>query len=181
MAYELHYWPTIQGRGEFGRLALEAAGAPYVDMAHGAEAASMDIPAMLGCMSDRHLAQPTFAPPFAPPFLRDGTLMVGQTAAILHCLAPQLKLVGRSEQARVWTQQMQLTIADTVTEAHETHHPVASSLHCRARAIQDTCRTRTAGKSKGLATCIANPLIFMAPRPGLEPGTYGLTVRRSTN
>ena len=26
-----------------------------------------------------------------------------------------------------------------------------------------------------------NPLEFLAPRPGLEPGTYGLTVRRSTN
>ena len=122
---------------------------------------------MLGCMSDRHLAQPpvapTFAPPFAPPFLRDGTLMVGQTAAILHCLAPQLKLVGRSEQARVWTQQMQLTIADTVTEAHETHHPVASSLHCRARAIQDTRRTRTAGKSKGLTRLCLFPARFGPP------------------
>ena len=30
MAYELYYWPTIQGRGEFVRLALEAAGADYV-------------------------------------------------------------------------------------------------------------------------------------------------------
>lgn len=29
MTYQLHYWPTIQGRGEFVRLALEAAGAPY--------------------------------------------------------------------------------------------------------------------------------------------------------
>ena len=33
MPYELYYWPGIQGRGEFVRLALEAAGAPYVDVA----------------------------------------------------------------------------------------------------------------------------------------------------
>ena len=25
------------------------------------------------------------------------------------------------------------------------------------------------------------PFYVLAPRPGLEPGTYGLTVRRSTN
>ena len=33
MRYELYYWPTIQGRGEFVRLALEEAGADYVDVA----------------------------------------------------------------------------------------------------------------------------------------------------
>jgi hypothetical protein len=33
MVYELFYWPSIQGRGEFVRLALEAAGAEYVDVA----------------------------------------------------------------------------------------------------------------------------------------------------
>jgi hypothetical protein len=48
--------------------------------------------------------------------------------------------------------------------------------HGQACASQDRRRTRAAGKYKGLATCIANPLIFLAPRPGLEPGTYGLTV-----
>ena len=35
MVYELHYWPRIQGRGEFVRLALEQAGAEYVDVARG--------------------------------------------------------------------------------------------------------------------------------------------------
>ena len=33
MRYELYYWPEIQGRGEFVRLALEEAGADYVDVA----------------------------------------------------------------------------------------------------------------------------------------------------
>ena len=125
MAYELHYWPTIQGRGEFVRLALEAAGAPYVDVARGAEAAGQGLPAVLSHLQDGSAVHP----PFAPPFLKDGTLVVGQTVAILHYLAPQLKLVARSEQARVWTQQIQLTIADMVTEAHDTHHPVASGLY----------------------------------------------------
>jgi glutathione S-transferase len=125
MAYELHYWPTIQGRGEFVRLALEAAGAPYVDVARGAQATGQGVPAML-----RHLDDPDVThPPFAPPFLKDGPVLVGQTAAILHYLAPQLKLVARSEQARVWTQQIQLTIADIVTEAHDTHHPVGTTLY----------------------------------------------------
>jgi glutathione S-transferase len=125
MAYELHYWPTIQGRGEFVRLALEAAGAPYVDVARGAEDAGQGLPAMQRYLQDRSIAHP----PFAPPFLKDGDLLIGQTAAILHHLGPQLKLVARSEQARVWTQQIQLTIADMVTEAHDTHHPVASGLY----------------------------------------------------
>jgi len=125
MAYELHYWPTIQGRGEFVRLALEAAGAPYVDVARGAEDSGLGLPAMLRHLQDDKVEHP----PFAPPFLKDGEVLVGQTAAILHYLAPQLKLVARSEQARVWTQQIQLTIADMVTEAHDTHHPIASSLY----------------------------------------------------
>jgi len=125
MAYELHYWPTIQGRGEFVRLALEAAGAPYLDVARGAEAAGQGVAAMQRWLDDATLAHP----PFAPPFLRDGALWVGQTVAILHHLGPALKLVGRSEQARVWTQQIQLTIADMVTEAQDTHHPLASHLH----------------------------------------------------
>lgn len=125
MTYELHYWPTIQGRGEFVRLALEAAGAAYVDVARGPESAGRGLPAMLRYLHDDKIAHP----PFAPPFLKDGDLLVGQTAAILHHLGPALKLVGRSEQARVWTQQIQLTIADMVTEAHDTHHPVASGLY----------------------------------------------------
>ncbi len=125
MAYELHYWPTIQGRGEFVRLALEAAGAPYIDVARGAESAGRGLPAMLRGLNDRSLAHP----PFAPPFLKDGGVVVGQTAAILHYLAPALKLVARSEQARVWTQQIQLTIADMVSESHDTHHPVGHDLY----------------------------------------------------
>ncbi len=124
MSYELHYWPGIQGRGEFVRLALEAAGAVYVDVARGDAAAGQGLPALQRLMADPR--QPH--PPFAPPFLKDGALLIGQTATILQHLGPTLKLVGRSDAARVWTQQIQLTIADMVTEAHDTHHPVSVDL-----------------------------------------------------
>ena len=144
MAYELHYWPTIQGRGEFVRLALEAAGAPYIDVARGEEAAGRGVPAMLHLMQDAQVTHP----PFAPPFLKDGEVLVGQTAAILQYLAPQLKLVARSEQARVWTQQIQLTIADMVAEAHDTHHPIGVDLYYEdqrpeaLRRAREFCRER---------------------------------------
>lgn len=144
MSYELHYWPTIQGRGEFVRLALEAAGAPYVDVARGTEDTGQGVPAMLGQLERRDLAQP----PFAPPFLIDGELVVGQTATILQYLAPTLKLVGRSEQARVWTQQIQLTIGDISTEAHDTHHPLGAGLYYEdqkpeaLRRATEFCRSR---------------------------------------
>lgn len=144
MPYELHYWPGLQGRGEFVRLALEAAGAPYVDVARGPADAGQGVPALMKRLDDENAA----TPPFAPPFLVDGKLVIGQTAAILHHLAPTLKLVARSEAARVWTQQIQLTIADMVTEAHDTHHPVASSLYYEdqkpeaLRRARDFCTTR---------------------------------------
>ena len=118
MAYELHYWPMIQGRGEFVRLALEEAGAEYVDVARedGIDGlvAGLDAPPR---------------PPFAPPYLRDGDLVIGQTAAILLHLGPRLGLVGESEADRIWTHQIQLTIADAVAEAHDSHHPIASGLY----------------------------------------------------
>ena len=125
MAYELHYWPTIPGRGEFVRLALEAGGAPYVDVARGPEDRGQGLPALLHGLRSPDVVHP----PFAPPYLKDGPLLIGQTAAILQYLGPTLKLVGRSEAARVWTLQLQLTIADMVAEAHDTHHPIAVDLY----------------------------------------------------
>ncbi|MFN3569611.1 MAG: glutathione S-transferase [Polaromonas sp.] len=124
MAYELHYWPTIQGRGEFVRLALEAAGADYVDVARG-RGKGQGVTASLRRMAAKDLVQP----PFAPPFLVHGARTIGQTAAILLYLGPRLGLVGKSEAARIWTHQIQLTVADVVAEVHETHHPIATSLY----------------------------------------------------
>lgn len=125
MPYQLHYWPSIQGRGEFVRLALEAAAAPYVDVARGDPADGQGMPALL-----QRLQDPTATrPPFACPVLVDGKRVIAQTAAILLYLGPRLKLVGASETDRLWTHQIQLTIADTVDEAHNTHHPVGTGLY----------------------------------------------------
>lgn len=119
MPYELHYWPTIQGRGEFVRLALEAAGARYLDVARD------DMNAMLHYLQDNAVQRP----PFAAPFLVDGKLVVAQSAAILLYLGPRLNMVGKSDADRLWAHQVQLTIADLVTEVHDSHHPVGSSLY----------------------------------------------------
>lgn len=121
MSYELHYWSSIPGRGEFVRLALEEAGAPYVDVARtdGGEAR------MLALLEDDALAQP----PFSPPFLKAGKLVIGQTANILLFLGERHGLAPKNEAGRYFTHQLQLTIADLVAEAHDTHHPIAGSLY----------------------------------------------------
>lgn len=125
MAYQLHYWPGIQGRGEFVRLALETAGAPYVDVARGDPKAGGGLPAMRRYLEDEDVKRP----PFACPFLVDGRRLVAQTAAILLYLGPRLGLVPAGEADRLWVHQIQLTLADLVDEAHDTHHPVGSSLY----------------------------------------------------
>jgi glutathione S-transferase len=121
MAYELYYWPTIQGRGEFVRLALEDAGVGYVDVARGRGG----VAAMQQLMDEAAGGRP----PFAPPFLKDGDAIIAQTANILFYLGRRHGLAPRDEIGRLWAHQLQLTIADVVDEAHDTHHPIASSLY----------------------------------------------------
>jgi len=125
MAYELHYWPGIPGRGEFVRLALEAAGAEYIDVCRGEAHQGLGVPAMLHYLEDASVPRP----PFACPFLVDGATVVGQTAAILLYLGPRLGLVPQREADRLWAHQVQLTIADLVQEVHDLHHPIAGSLY----------------------------------------------------
>jgi glutathione S-transferase len=135
MPYQLHYWPGIQGRGEFVRLALETAGAPYVDVARGAEEDGLGLPALQHFLQDAAVARP----PFASPFLVDGKAVVGQTAAILLYLGPRLKLAPLREADALWQHQVQLTVEDFVREAHDLHHPIASSLYYedqRAEALR---------------------------------------------
>lgn len=137
MRYELFYWPSIQGRGEFVRLALEAAGAHYVDVAR-LSGRGKGLQAMLPFIEDESVAQP----PFAPPFLRTGKLVIAQTANILLYLAPRLGLVPKSEAARLWAHQLQLTVADFVDEIHDVHHPIASSLYYRQQKTEAQRRAR---------------------------------------
>lgn len=124
MRYELFYWPSIQGRGEFVRLALEAAGAEYLDVAR-EPGRGRGVDAMVRLMEGPELQRP----PFAPPFLRAGKQVIAQTANILHFLAPRLKLVPTAEAARVWAHQLQLTVEDLLVDVHDTHHPIGASLY----------------------------------------------------
>ncbi|CAN0625547.1 conserved protein of unknown function [Burkholderia multivorans] len=125
MRYELYYWPGIQGRGEFVRLALEAAEAEYVDVARESERNGMGVPAMMRVLESASEA----CLPFAPPFLRAGDEIIGQTANILLFLGARHGLAPRDDAGRLWVHQLQLTVADFVAEIHDTHHPIASSLY----------------------------------------------------
>ena len=111
MRYELFYWPSIQGRGEFVRLALEDAGADYRDV----------------CRESSRM--PGHVQAFAPPFLKAGKLVIAQTANILLYLGPRLGLAPKNEAQRLRLHGQQLTIADWLAEVHDTHHPIAPSLY----------------------------------------------------
>jgi glutathione S-transferase len=119
MRYELYYWPDIQGRGEYIRLALEDAGATYEDVARGSGGT--------GAMSQMMEQGPT--PAFAPPFLKAGKLMIAQVANILLFLGSRHGLAPKTEAGRLWVHQLQLTITDLVAEIHDTHHPLGPSLY----------------------------------------------------
>jgi len=125
MRYELFYWPSIPGRGEFVRLALEQAGAEYIDVAREPATAGMGVAALTRWLEDATIVRP----PYAPPFLKAGKQVIGQTANILLFLGGRHDLAPADEAGRLWTHQLQLTIADLVTHAHDTHHPIAGSLY----------------------------------------------------
>jgi glutathione S-transferase len=132
--YELYYWPTIQGRGEFVRLALEEAGVAYVDVArrkHG-------MPATMAAIDPAQEARPSFA----PPVLRAGELLIGQTANILQFIGAKHGLAPRAEAGRLWCNQLQLTIADIVNEAHDSHHPISTNLYYEQQKKEAKARAR---------------------------------------
>lgn len=85
----------------------------------------MGVPALMRLLEDKA----TGRPPFAPPILKTGKQVIAQTANILLFLGPRLGLVPQAEATRVWAHQLQLTIADLVTEIHDSHHPIASGLY----------------------------------------------------
>jgi len=97
MRYELYYWPGIQGRGEFVRLALEDAGADYLDVAR----RPRGMAAMSRLMESRSVKRP----PFAPPFLKAGNRVIAQTANILFFLGPRLGLAPKQDAGRFWAHQ----------------------------------------------------------------------------
>jgi len=121
MRYELYYWPSTPGRGEFVRLALEESDAQYRDVARG----KGGMKKMMRLIESGRAAHPAFA----PPILKAGPLVIAQTANILLYLGRHLGLAPQSEAAMLWTHQLQLTIADFVVEIHDTHHPIGSGLY----------------------------------------------------
>jgi glutathione S-transferase len=123
--YALHYWPSIPGRGELVRLALEEAGASYDDVARRPAAEGAGVPVMLRVLR----GELGGLRPLAPPVLVDGELVLAQAACILDHLATQHDLVAPGPRARLEALQLQLTVADLIGEAHDTHHPIGVSLH----------------------------------------------------
>ena len=134
MRYELHYWPSIQGRGEYIRLSLEQAGADYVDVARR--------PGGMAAMNRLLNRRAAAYPPFAPPILVSGKTVIAQTANILQYLGPRLGLAPKREPGRLWVHQVQLTIGDFVVEAHDTHHPIGVGLYYHEQKFESKRRAK---------------------------------------
>lgn len=119
MAYNLWYWPGVQGRGEFVRLALEAGGIDYRDCARelGADALRADMRGYGGRQ------------PFAPPYLELDGIAIAQVAAILLYLGERHHLAPSNMADRMWLHQVQLTVTDFVAEVHQVHHPVGTAAY----------------------------------------------------
>jgi glutathione S-transferase len=139
MRYELLYWPGIQGRGEYVRLALEEAGADYADVAR----SERGMATMMKMLQAR-----TGTPPFAPPFLKAGKLVLGQTANILLYLGSRHGLAPKAEAGKLWVHQLQLTITDFVQEIHDTHHPISPALYYDDQRPEAKRRTAEFWKSR---------------------------------
>ncbi|MGJ4944979.1 glutathione S-transferase [Bradyrhizobium sp. HKCCYLS1011] len=132
MRYELYYWPMIQGRGEYVRLALEEVAAGYRDVARE--------PGGMAAMT-KILDAKSGTPPFAPPFLKAGKLLIGQTANILFYLGGRHDLAPKAEAGQLWVHQLQLTITDFVVEIHDTHHPLGPTLYYEDQRVPAKKRT----------------------------------------
>lgn len=166
MKYELYYWPEIQGRGEFVRLALEDAGADYVDVAR----RPRGMAAMERVMESRSVKRA----PFAPPFLKAGKQVIAQTANILLFLGPRLGLVPKSDADRLWVHQLQLTIADWLVEVHDTHHPIGGNLY-----YEDQKREAKRRAADFIAERLAKFLDYFEEALRRNPGGYLLRKKLS--
>lgn len=136
MRYELYYWPGLPGRGEFVRLALEDAGAAYVDVIRERPQEGLE---QIGSYLD---ASATNFPPFAPPVLKAGDQLISHVANILQYLGPRLGLVPEDEPSRLWAHGLQLTLTDFTAEIHDTHHPLGPSLYYEEQKAEALRRTR---------------------------------------
>jgi glutathione S-transferase len=138
MTYELYYWPGVQGRGEFIRLALEEGAARYRDVAALPAAKGAGEPAILEMLQARGVRHP----PFAVPVLRAGRQLIAQTPNILLYLGGRLSLAPRDERGRLWTHQLTLTILDLYVEIFATHHPLGDGYAYEEQKAAARRRTR---------------------------------------
>ena len=139
--FELIYWPGLPGRGEFVRLILEEAGADYVDTARLPSSQGGGAQAVLRMLGEAGGPVPAYA----PPILKVGDLVISQTANICAYLGQRLGLAPEDEAGRLHALQLQLTLADLVAEAHDTHHPVAAGLYYedqKPQALQNATHFR---------------------------------------
>jgi glutathione S-transferase len=170
MRYELYYWPSIQGRGEFVRLALEDAGADYADVARLPARGGNGMPALMRLLSGESVA----CPPFAPPFLRvaGSKQLIAQTANILLFLGPRLGLVPKRESSKLWAHQLQLTLADWLAEVHDMHHPIGGELYYEEQKRE--ARRRAANfRAKRLPKFLGYFENIIASNPGWNGGLVG--------
>jgi len=130
--YELLYHPGIPGRGEFIRLAFEAAGVPYTDVANDQKNGYDTVRKI--CMNQQEESIDGNPPVFCPPCLRvpgagqDGksALVISQTPNILFYLGERIGMVPEGDEvAKYYVNQVALTALDLNNEVHDTHHPIA--------------------------------------------------------
>ena len=143
--YSVRIALTSDQLDEFVRLALEEAGADYVDITRDPRRGTGAMFEILESESEAHI-------PFAPPFLKHGDLIIPHVANILFYLGPRLGLAPGVEGLRHVANGLQLTVTDFVAEVHDTHHPVATSLYyedqkpaARQRRRRQLCRCELAG------------------------------------
>ncbi len=123
MSHRLYYWPTIQGRGELVRLALEVTGAAYEDAGRGAGGPDFD------AVSSALWTEDPEPPAFAPPVLDVGGRLIAQTANIPLYLGDRHASAPSDEIEGLWMHQLQLTLADRLGEIHDTRHALGASLY----------------------------------------------------
>lgn len=138
MTYQLYYWPGVQGRGEFVRLALEEGAARYVDVAAVSPAGGGGVPAILRLLAARGVRRP----PFAVPVLRAGRQLIAQTPNILLFLGGRLGLAPKDEAGKLWTHQLELTLLDFYLEVFHTHHPLGDGYAYQEQRAAARRRTR---------------------------------------
>ena len=191
MTYELYYWPGIQGRGEFVRLALEEAGAPYVDVARERGPGRGVAALITDAEGRRRRARAVRAA--VPQGRRDRRLARRQHPRLS---APRSSASRRRRKRCVSSPNgLQLTVTDFVAEVHDTHHPISNDLYyedqkkeakARATAFLDhrlpkflallrarageqprgrrPCRRRRLDRRRSVAVPVAEGVIYAFPR-----------------